>query len=292
MRRFFFVLAVGLVLAAAPAFATILSEDLGTGGSGGARPASMAGGTVVMTQFDRTCQSAIGTYSYVTQFCATPFAGNLSWSQAFDKRTIGGGWATWSGGYSGPCFYSGSIGATHVLFTLPSATSFNAASIYIEPNSFSTFAMSVKTDTGVTLTLPATGYAGARGFGFYTTQGESILSLEVWDTTGQAYGWAFAEWSGRSGGAPPGGSPPGGSVVGGGCDLTPIEAKLDAMEPKLDAMEPKLDSIEAKLDAGTGGGCDACKIVGYLLPLLPGRTSLPMTHPCYVPFRAAQPRTR
>jgi hypothetical protein len=81
----------------------------------------------------------------------------------------------------------------------------------------------------------------------------------------------------------------------GGCDLAPIEAKLDAAEVKLDnvqcnvdltPIEAKLDAAEVKLDdlgQGGTGGCDCCSIVDVLLPLLPGSPELPTTHQCYNP---------
>ena len=59
-----------------------------------------------------------------------------------------------------------------------------------------------------------------------------------------------------------------GDGSGGTCDLTPIEAKLDA--------------AEVKLDQGTGG-CECCDIVNMMLPLLPGNPVLPTTHACYMP---------
>lgn len=91
----------------------------------------------------------------------------------------------------------------------------------------------------------------------------------------------------------------GGGGGGGNCDLTAIEAKLDALEGKADAsataiaaiegkadaaatataaIEGKADSLEAKADVAD----DPCVLVNLLCPLIKG-CKVDSTSPCFVP---------
>lgn len=297
-----FITAVATLLAV-PGFGATFGVDLGSGGPGGTRPGTIPGGPAC-TSFDRTCQIAQTAFSTVTGVCADPVSATdtLDFSPSMQRRGtggFGGGWATWSGSpvYTGPVYFQSS-GGTATRLTLPDA-GLPCFGFYVEPNSFSTFTFTVTTDDGTALVLPATGFSGAHGFGFYTDDGSNIVTVDI-RTTSSTAGYSIAEFCGCSPGPP---TPPPGS-----CDLTEIEAKLDAievkidtdhpalegkldaMEGKLDAVEGKADAIEGKLDAIEGkldaievklDAMDPCEIVRLLVPL--HHRKLPTDHPCFLP---------
>jgi hypothetical protein len=162
--------AVLLLSAASTAQAAIHFVDLGTGAPTGTV------GQYSVAAFSTVPQAAIPNTTVVTTIPGNPLAGSLTVSPGSDKRTVpGGGWATWSHGYAGPVFH---ISAPTATLTLPPST--GAFSFFAEQNSFSTFTISATTNTGVTSgPVNVVGNAGANGFAFYTTNGESIATIIV-----------------------------------------------------------------------------------------------------------------
>jgi hypothetical protein len=161
-------LSAGLLalVAAAPASAgSIASQDLGTV----APPAAL--GTYTMTAFGADPQ---GLFTDVTSV-ATPIGGSIGFSLPINHRLVGFGWATWSNGYTGDVYYSN--GASDVVVSMPANT--GAFYLYAEPNPFATYDFTVTANDGTQLTRAVNGFAGANGFGFYTTDGSSIASVDV-----------------------------------------------------------------------------------------------------------------
>jgi len=105
----------------------------------------------------------------------------VAFSTPMSHRRIGDGWATWSHGYTGDVYYSN--GATTVTMALHSDMPVDYFGFSAEPNPFGVFSMTaVGMDTGggsASLTQSVEGSAGATGWGFYTTGGTSIVSVEL-----------------------------------------------------------------------------------------------------------------
>ncbi|MEZ5332698.1 MAG: hypothetical protein R2991_11730 [Thermoanaerobaculia bacterium] len=176
--------------------------DLGTS----APPGSV--GALTVTAFDTTPQAAIPDFTNVTVIPGSPIAGDLGTAPALSKRTVpGGGWASWSHGYTGPVFAtsapttvpdaetnSGEAGdgvSTQAVLTLPpGATAFY---LYVEPNTFGLFDVQVTTDTGGDSgAIAVEGDGGAHGFAFWVdTMGETISTVTV---TVQDNGFAIGEF--------------------------------------------------------------------------------------------------
>jgi hypothetical protein len=101
----------------------------------------------------------------------------------FQKASIGAGWATWSGGYTGSVYWS--LGATSATLTFSSASGLGTKGFYfmIEPNPFSVhpFTVTVTGSQGdtATLTQSANGQAGAVWFGAWATNGRTITSIQI-----------------------------------------------------------------------------------------------------------------
>src|SRR4051794_26982167 len=103
-------------------------------------------------------------------------AGGISFTPALNHLRIGSGWATWSHGYGGDVYYTN--GGTSVTVTLPEDTS--AFYLYAEPNAFQVFDMTAVAQDGTTSGPHIVdGFAGARYFGFYGTQGDKIKTVTV-----------------------------------------------------------------------------------------------------------------
>lgn len=159
--------------------------DLGTA----APPASLSSYT--MQPFGTAPQAAIGDLTPVVAIPGNPLAGALTLSAAMNKQTVpAGGWNTWSHGFTGPVFVL--IPGLTVTLTLPPNT--GAFYLYVEPNNIAFFNVQATTDSGTTSgPVAVSGLAGARGFGFYTTAGEAITSINVTVPVG-ADGFAIGEF--------------------------------------------------------------------------------------------------
>ena len=109
---------------------------------------------------------------------------------AHSVRQIGGGWATWSHGYTGKVFYNN--GLTFVTYDLNMSGAY-AFDAYLEPNPFAqhSFTATAYGSGGgsVAVDFQAHGSAGASHFGFYAS-GETIVSIEIQGSAD----WAIGEW--------------------------------------------------------------------------------------------------
>lgn len=158
-RKLGLAIAAAAVLALAPAAEAVTIVDLGT-----VAPPAMLGG-LPMTPFPADPGSTFVDVSSVT----SPLGGSVGFSIPLNHRTIGGGWATWSHGYTGDVYYSS--GATSVTLTLPSYA--GAFYFYVEPEPFSLIQFTVTAGSEM-LTLGIEGASGANGFGLFGLSGETI----------------------------------------------------------------------------------------------------------------------
>jgi len=172
---------VALMLSVAQVQAGVIAVDLGTG----APPATLGGYT--MTPFGPDARYD-GTFATVNDV-PSPLGGTVDFSIPLSHRRIGAGWATWSHGYTGDVYFTD--GADAVSLDLPALTS--AFYLYAEPNAFSTFDITATTDSGASLTAAVAGSAGANGYGFYATGGDTIMSISV-SADPAASGFAIGEF--------------------------------------------------------------------------------------------------
>ena len=177
--------ALALAAASFAANADILFSNLGTN----APPATIGGHSVI--PFDQAAQAAIPTFNDVSVIPGGPNGATLTVSPLSNKRSIGGGgWASWSHGYTGVVYYNN--GGTTATLTLPAGT--KAFYVYVEPNFFDVYNISAATDSGVQSgAVPVNGSSGATGFAFHTTAGENITTITITADEG-AGGFAFGEF--------------------------------------------------------------------------------------------------
>jgi hypothetical protein len=163
---------------------TVLTYQFGTDSP----PATIGGFT--MQPFDAAAQGAVANYTSVTTIPGSPIPGDLTLSVAASKRTVpGGGWATWSHGYTGVVYMTD--GPTNTL-TLPAGA--RAFYLYAEPNN-GPFDMTLTTDSGATCgPISVVGVSGATGFGFSSTDATAISSITVTAPAG-ASGFAVGEFA-------------------------------------------------------------------------------------------------
>lgn len=180
--------AVAFALTASAAFAGVEFVALGTA----APPANI--GPISVQPFALAPQQAIVNGTDVTSIPGSPIGGTLTLNQAMDKVNIGAGWATWSHGYAGPVYTSlvtGTSADTRTL-TLPAGTT--AFYLYAEPNVFNIFNVTCTTASGVSSgPIPVNGSAGAAGFGFFSTDGDLLVSIRI-DVDPAAGGFAIGEF--------------------------------------------------------------------------------------------------
>jgi len=187
LKRIALVLA-GLLLATA-ANAGVGFVNLGTA----APPLQIAG--VPVLPFDLAPQAAIADATVVTAIPGSPIGGSLTLNEGIGKATVPTTWSTWSHGFTGPIFatpYAPGTSATNRTLTLPAgATAFY---VYVEPNTFGVFNVECTTNSGVSSGLiPVNGSAGATGFGFYATQGDTLATVTV-DVDPAGSGFAIGEF--------------------------------------------------------------------------------------------------
>jgi hypothetical protein len=129
--------------------------------------------------------------------------GSITFNQAVRHDQIGNGWGTWSHGYAGNVYDTGSsLDPTSLTLTMGGPTS--AIYFYTEPVNFDNFTFTATTDSGATLTQTVNGDGGASGFGFYATGSDFISSITVTGT--DADGFAIGEFGLNNGpGVPEGG---------------------------------------------------------------------------------------
>ena len=164
----------------AMASAAIVAVDAGTAWP---RPTDLDGIPITALPFDTTA-----IYSDVTSAPGNPpLTGDLGFSIPCSLRHIGVGWATWSGAYTGVVYFTNY--STSVTLDLPDDTL--AFLTYVEPNPFSWQTIRVTAQDGTYLERQVTGSAGAHGFGFYGTDGDTIDTLTITSGTDFAFGEFF-----------------------------------------------------------------------------------------------------
>lgn len=168
------------------AFASTSLRAQVTGVSGSsATPPTVFGG-FTMTSFGLDPQPFTSTLSV-----DSPLGGLLSFSAGMNHVRVGSGWATWSNGYTGDVYWTGS---TTVTITLPILTS--AFYFYAEPDQFSVFNITATSGTTI-LAENVDGTAGAKFFGFYTDGSTSLSTISI--TTTDQTGFAVGEFGIASG---------------------------------------------------------------------------------------------
>lgn len=159
------VIAAAICGAANPASAAVIGVAGGTGA-----PAATLG-SYNMTPFGDDVRPVYDDVSSVS----SPLGGDIMFNIDLNHREIDNGWATWSHGYTGDVYYSN--GSPSVTISLPANT--GAFYLFAEPNPFDLFTIVATTNTGESINQMVDGNAGAAYFGFYTTAGESLSSIQV-----------------------------------------------------------------------------------------------------------------
>jgi hypothetical protein len=102
--------------------------------------------------------------------------GEISFSPALEHLQVGNGWTTWSNGYTGDVYATGS--AESATVTLPAGT--DAFYLYAEPDEFETFTVTATAQDGTSSgPVSVEGESGAEYFGFYGTGGATVSSVTV-----------------------------------------------------------------------------------------------------------------
>lgn len=178
---------LGSLANAPPVKAAIIAiDDSGSWATGTDTLANLGFNMVTVPDSPEAELSSVSTLS-------SPF-GNLTFSPTVEKRYIGSSWTTWSHGHMGEVYYSGANVVTTKI-KLPFGIS--AFDLYVEPDMFSTYKITVTViDSSLaTLTQEINGFGGAKYFGFYATNGGVLSSVTITDRTGgAANGFAMAEF--------------------------------------------------------------------------------------------------
>ena len=117
--------------------------------------------------------------------------GSISFDQAVRHDQVGNGWGSWSHGYAGNVYDTGSsLTPTSLTLTMGGLTS--AVYFYTESVNFANFTFTATAADGTTLTQTINGNGGAAGFGFYGTGGDTITSITVTET--DTDGFAIGEF--------------------------------------------------------------------------------------------------
>ncbi|MEA2219478.1 MAG: hypothetical protein QOJ35_2104 [Solirubrobacteraceae bacterium] len=120
-------------------------------------------------------------------------AGTILFDPALEHLTVPYEWATWSHGYAGDVYFTGtSSGAdSAVTIDLPAAT--KAFAFYAEPNTFASFTVEAIADDGTSSEpVDIEGDSGARYFGFYGTGGQTVASITI--SASDPEGFAIGEF--------------------------------------------------------------------------------------------------
>jgi len=168
-----------LILTVGGAQAAITGVALGTA----APPGGL--GPFTMTPFAPDIRPTFSLVSSVP----SPLGGGVGFSIPLDHRTVGGGWATWSHGYTGDVYFGPQ--ASSINLAMPVGT--GAFYLYAEPNFIrETYTITATAQDGTILSQIVDGNAGASGYGFYGTGGSLISSIQV-DLDGEG-GFAIGEF--------------------------------------------------------------------------------------------------
>jgi hypothetical protein len=172
---------VYLGVSAMPAMAASVSD---TSPGTAAPPPTL--GPYDMTPFADDNRAVFGRVTDVP----APGGGVLQFDRSLLHLEVGNGWSTWSHGYSGDVYADSGI--TQLVMTLPENT--RAFYFYAQPNRFATFNVTATASDGTTSgPMPVSGIGGAQYFGFYTTDGSSLTTIQV-DVDAGANGFAVGEF--------------------------------------------------------------------------------------------------
>jgi hypothetical protein len=160
------------LLLASPADAAIIFEDLGTS----APPMNLGGfGLTVFGDDPRTLGEDVTSLP-------APGGGDVTFDLPLNHRKIGTGWASWSHSYAGDVYYQGQISQVHAF---PYAVGLSLPAgivgfyLYVEPEDFLEFAITAVDQNGNEYSRSVGGNSGARGFGFYTTVGDTLTGITI-----------------------------------------------------------------------------------------------------------------
>ena len=177
--------AATLLATAAASQAQVTGTNLGTAAPPGVLDGyTMVSGSDARATFDDVTSADIGG------------ARDVEFSVPLNLRRIGDGWATWSHGYTGPVYFTGTDRDRVTLSFDPGEV--GAFILYVEPNSFSDFNFEVTgrdaAGSSVSINTNITGDSGATGFGFSAPAGGHITSVRVVNTGGDSNGFAIGEF--------------------------------------------------------------------------------------------------
>jgi len=110
----------------------------------------------------------------------------LSLSATQTVTSIGVGWATWSGGYTGQVIEN--LSATPVSASITPTV--GGLGMFIEPNQFTSFGVTLLLSSGATIFQQVNGSGGALFFG-YTGSDVTNVTISSADGSGFAYGDFF-----------------------------------------------------------------------------------------------------
>ncbi len=134
-------------------------------------------------------QSAVGTYNRDTAYgenfsdiksLTLDDGTTLGFGSEVNIRTIGSGWATWSGGYTGQALYTN--GATTLTASLSPV---GALGLFVEPNPFSVHTFKLHMSDGSEV---SGSYDGSGGAGFLGFVGGGITGFEISSDVDFAFG--------------------------------------------------------------------------------------------------------
>ena len=184
------ILAIACVIAiTSVASADILAEDLGLGGA--TLPDSFGLGPYTVAALPDDTRD-VGYTAVMDAPGMPPLTGDISFSSEVLHAQVGPDWGTWAADRTPDVYYTD--GATDLTITMPAMT--GAFALWVEPNPFDYFDITVSAEDAAgnptSLTLSVTGSAGANGFGFYATGGDTITEIQV----GSSVDFAIGEFYG------------------------------------------------------------------------------------------------
>ena len=182
--RIMLVLVTSVALASV-ASADIFAVDLGLGPN--PLPSSFVLGPYTVEALPDDLQPT-GYTSVVSAPGSPPLTGDVTFSPDLLHAQVGVDWVTWASGRTPDVYYSGD--ETAISLGMPAST--GAFALWVEPEPFSVFDITVRAEDEegnlTSLTAPVDGAGGARGFGFYATSGQEIISVSVGENVNFAVG--------------------------------------------------------------------------------------------------------
>ncbi len=196
-------------------------------------------------------------------------AGTVGFGSSVEHDKIGSGWSTWSHGYVGDVYWTHD-GIVSLTLTMPAGT--NAFYFYAEPVSFATFNVTATAQDGSTSgALPVNGFAGARYFGFYGTNGAKVESITI-SSPNPPVGSDFAVGEFGIAVQPP--PPPKLTVVKDPTNNNGGNAKPDDFALKVGG-NPVPSGVASTLNANTPYSINETQLAGYTFVSITGSPKCP-----------------